>query len=280
MPTLEELVTDIADLRPLSSTALNILNLTGGERFSAHELAILISSDQALTAKMLRLANSAYYGFPRRIATVRDAVVLLGFRAVRSATLATCLADANPGSNHLNDQEFWHHSVSVGMLAEVLARAEGAHQDEAFTAGVIHDIGRLALDQHLPNVFQAAIMHAQAAALPLHEAQRQILGYDDADIGGALAERWNFPQPLVEAARDHYLDPNALPAPASLTAFVVRARVFARSYGLPDGLDRPEPGETPADWTRPPVSVQLRLNGGVDGIMEQVSAFLEAAVTL
>ena len=82
LPTLDELMGEIADLRPLSAVATNILEITEGDRFSAQELAQVLATDQALTAKMLRLANSAYYGFPRRINTVRDAVVLLGFRAV------------------------------------------------------------------------------------------------------------------------------------------------------------------------------------------------------
>ncbi len=81
-PALDELVNQIGELRPINAVATRILQLTESERFSAHELATVISSDQALTAKMLRLSNSAYYGFPRRITTVRDAVVLLGFRAV------------------------------------------------------------------------------------------------------------------------------------------------------------------------------------------------------
>ena len=87
-PTLNEVVNEVADLRPLGAVATRILEITEDDRFSAHELAQVIATDQALSAKMLRLSNSAYYGFPRTISTVRDAVVLLGFRAVRSATLA------------------------------------------------------------------------------------------------------------------------------------------------------------------------------------------------
>ncbi|MSQ35864.1 MAG: HDOD domain-containing protein [Dehalococcoidia bacterium] len=160
-PTLDELVNQIGELRPIGAVATRILQLTESERFSAHELATVISSDQALTAKMLRLSNSAYYGFPRRITTVRDAVVLLGFRAVRSATLASCVIDAVPGSTHINYKTFWHFSVTVAMLAELLGRAHRAHQDEAFTAGIVHNIGRLALDQQAPQALQDALLLAK-----------------------------------------------------------------------------------------------------------------------
>ena len=136
-PTLDEVVNEVADLRPLGAVATRILEITEDDRFSAHELAQVIATDQALSAKMLRLSNSAYYGFPRTISTVRDAVVLLGFRAVRSATLASCVVDAMEGSANLNYHDFWHFSVTVGMLAEVLGRATDSHQNEAFTGGVM-----------------------------------------------------------------------------------------------------------------------------------------------
>src|SRR5438067_7981918 len=143
-PTLDALVYEIGELRPLGVTARQILAITAEDRFSAYELANVIAADQALTAKMLRLANSAYYGFARRITTMRDAVVLIGFREVRSVTLASCVIDAVPASRHIDYDRFWHYSVTIGMLAEVLARAERYPSDEAFTAGIVHNIGRLA----------------------------------------------------------------------------------------------------------------------------------------
>src|SRR5262249_52918304 len=153
-------------------------------------------------AKTLRLANSAYYGFPRRITTVRDAVVLLGFRAVRAATVATCLVDAIPGSNSLDYNEFWHYSLAVGSTAELLSRAEGTGHDEAFTAGVLHNIGRLALDQFLPQAFAEAVYRSREHHMTVPDAERALLGFTDSELGGALAEHWNFPQPLVDAVRN------------------------------------------------------------------------------
>lgn len=278
-PSLDEAVNQIAELRPLGAVATQIINITEGDRFSAHELATVISSDQALTAKMLRLANSAYYGFPRRITTVRDAVVLLGFRAVRSATLASCVIDANPGSNHLDYREFWRFSVTVGMLAEVLGRAERLHQDEAFTAGVLHNIGRLALDQHYPQALAAALQQARRQEMPLADAEREVIGWTSGDLGGALALHWNFPEPLAEAVALQQAALADIRDQRSLAAFVVRARLFARAYGLSDGADTPRRSDPPREWTMPPVSVALRRAGGFDGVMERVGAFLETALT-
>lgn len=275
LPPLDAVVNDIAELRPMSPIATQILEITEGDRFSAHELATAISSDPALSAKILRLSNSAYYGFPRRISTVRDAVVLLGFRAVRSATLAQCVIDAVPPSTNIDYDVAWSYSISVGMLAELLGRAERTHQDEAFTAGVLHNIGRLAFDQHLPERFTAAVRLAAQEEIALADAQRELVGFSDAELGGALAAHWSFPEPLTEAVAQHLTPPSKLKEPTSLAAFVVRARLFARSYGLTDSVDPPAKGEPPDDWTVPPVSVALRRAGGMSGVIERASAFMK-----
>jgi len=279
-PSLDEVVTGLGELRPLSAVATKVIQLTDGERFSAHELALVISSDQALSAKLLRLANSAYYGFPRRITTIRDAVVLLGFRAVRSATLATCLVDALPGSATVNYQQFWHFSLTVGITAEILARTDGARQDEAFTAGVLHNIGRLALDQYAPQAFSAAVQQWRQQGGRLLDVQRDLLGYTDAELGGALATHWNFPEDLAHAVAHHELDPYALPESGTLAGCVVRARVFARSFGMSDGLESTDPFEQPAEWAVPPLSVALNRTGGIEGLLDRVEAFMDSTVPL
>ena len=276
-PELDLLVNEIAELRPLPAVALRVLELAEGDRFSAHELAQTVSADQALTAKILRLSNSAYYGFPRRITTVRDAVVLLGFRAVRSATLASCVIETLPGGQVLDAVEAWRFSVTVGMLAEVLSRATREHTDEAFTAGVLHNIGRLAIDQHRPRDLRRCIEVAQERSWTIDQAEREVMGFTDAEVGGALALHWNFPQPLAEAVARHNLDVNALPDPRSLAAFVVRARLFARASGVTDGVDLRPAAPPAAEWRVPPISRSLAQTGGVAGIAERVAAFVESA---
>lgn len=274
-PTVDQLVDQIAELCPLGGIASAVLRITDGDRFSAHELGKVISSDQALTARMLRLSNSAYYGFPRRVTTVRDAIVLLGFRAVRSSVLASCvIADIGKPEN-LDYQQFWRNSVSVAMLGEMLAKAEHANAEEVFTAGVLHNIGRLALDQQRPDLFRELRRHASKEGVDLHEAQLDLLGFSDAEIGGELARRWNFPEELADAVEHHALNVYALPEQGSLTAYVVRARVFARSYGMTDGADTPSESAPPNEWTQPPLSTVLMRTGGIDGVKRRVGAFLE-----
>ena len=277
-PALDMVIAEVAELRPLPMVAVRVLEIAEGERFSAHELAQAIATDQALTSKVLRLSNSAYYGFPRRISTVRDAVVLLGFRAVRSATLASCVIDALPGGEVLDPVEAWRFSVTVGLLAEVMARATRLHQDEAFTAGVIHNIGRLALDQQRPRELAAARVLAAQREITIPEAQRAVLGFTDAELGGALALHWNFPADLAEAVAGHQLDVDHLPDPKSVTAQVIRARMFARASGITDGYeDRLTRDRAGREWAEPPVGPALAQSGGLDGILQKVAAFIENA---
>ncbi len=279
-PELDELVHEIAELRPLRQSAVRVLALTEGERFSAQELAGAISADAVLSAKMLRLANSAYYGFPRKIATIREAIVLLGFRAVRSAVLAAGMIEVLPGSNALDYDRFWQFSVTVGMLAEIQARAIGRHLDVAFTAGVIHNIGRLALDQHRSSAFRE-VLNTVGHGVDIVEAERRVLGFTEADLGGALALRWNFPDELVDAVAHHALELEQMPDQQSLAACVVRARLFAHSLGVTDGVasERPE-SDDDSRWIDPSVSAVLKEGGGVDGVMERVDSFMEHAVSV
>ena len=276
---LEEVLVEVAELRALPAVAARVIEIAGGEKFSAHELAQAVASDQALTAKMLRLANSAYYGYPRKITTVRDAVVLLGFRAVRSAALASCVIDTLPGqSSNIEGSRFWEFSVTVGMLAEVLATAHHRHLDEAFTAGVLHNIGRLALDQHRSRELMAVTTLALQKKIPISEAEIAVLGFTDADLGGALAAHWNFPEELVEAVAQHQLKPEAIPDADSLAAYVARARGFARASGLSDGMERRQRAEPDPAWRVPPLSKALHQVGGMPGVQQRVEAFVASAL--
>ncbi len=282
VPHLDELLAEIAELRPLPAVATRIVQLTEDDRFSAHELATVIASDQALTARLLRLGNSAYYGASRKIGTVRDAVVLLGFRTVRQVSLASCLMEDQRPLSHLDYEDFWQFSIATGLLAEILARVEGHHQDVAFTAGVVHNIGLLALDQHRPALVGEVLARARTQSETLHQAERGLFGFTDADLGGALTEHWNFPAPLCNAVREHSRSLDAPPAEGTLAAVVARARIFARSYGMSDGLrERPDPvpaRESSPAWAPEALTLTLEREGGMQRILERADAFLAAAM--
>ncbi len=276
--TLDEVVAGVVELRPLPAVAFRVLELADDGKFSAHELASLIASDQALTAKVLRLGNSPFYGFARRITTVRDAVVLLGFRAVRQVTLAACVVGDDRRSTSLDYDAFWQFCVATGMLAEVLARTEGRYQDQAFTAGVLHQVGVLALDQFRSDLLQS-VVERSASGVARQTAEREVLGFTTAELGGALAEHWGFPTELVRAIGGHTRPIDELAAEGSLAATIARARLYARSHGMADGITPAEQSSAPEEWSQGPLSVSLRQAGGMEKILERVDAFMAVAAS-
>ena len=259
----------------LPQVAHRVLAVGEFERFSAHELSQAIASDTSLTAYVLRLANSPFYGFPRRIATVRDAVVFLGFRAVRSAALACCLVESLPApvSEALDRRATWRFAVAVGLLAEVLARAEGAHTDTAFVGGVIHCIGRLVLADCRPAEFARALEVSGRDGIPLVEAQRRMLGYTDAELGRAMATRWGFPESLSEAAG---AADGLRTGRGSLAALVREARAYVLARGETDGADTRLEAPAPL-WATPRVAASLEQAGGWRGILDRSALFVDHA---
>lgn len=266
---------EMAARRRLPPVAQRLLEVGELKRFSAHELSQAIASDASLTVQVLRLANSPFFGFPRRVSTVRDAVVFLGFRAVRSAALVCCLGEALPvpQSEVLDGRAAWRFSVLVGLLTEVLARAEGTHTDTAFAGGALHGIGRLALAEHRPEAFSLAVEVARSEGISLVDAQRRALGYTDAELGRALAQHWGFTGPLIAAAG---AADDARQGCGSLASLVRDARDYALARGETDGADTRLEAPAPL-WATPRVASSLNQAGGWRGIIDRSALFVDHA---
>lgn len=275
---LDALVERVTELQPLPNVARKVMEIADSKSFSANELAAILSSDQALTAKLLRLANSAYYGYSRRIATVRDAVVLLGYREVKSIAMAASIMDlfAARLRGPFNLDLFWGHSVAVAVVCEALAKETGlAVAEEAFTAGVMHDIGKLVLNQYMPQEYAGVVQMALGQGMPVHQAEQRMLGFTHADVGGRLADRWKFPTTLVAAIGDHHAA-GASADSAAITYIVVKANQLCHEHGIWAGFEYREPpteGEPIAE-TDPMREALVRRLGGMNAVEERAKAFL------
>lgn len=167
----------------------------------AGRIAAKLQLDQALTAKVLRLANSSFYGGTRRVATVNDAVVLLGVDALRTLVTASGITAAFRAPEGFDLKAFWRKSFMVAGLCRWLVRRGRLRQlnaETAFTAGLLHDVGSLlmhTLDAERMQEVDAAV----AAGAPRGDAEQMILGYTSVEIGGALARHWHFPDELCDA---------------------------------------------------------------------------------
>lgn len=227
--TLEAILSQIDNLPELPQVATKVLQLLNDAGSSSHDLARIIASDQALTAKILRLANSAYYGVSRRITTVNDAVTILGFSALKSLILIATAYGAVSQSlmgYGLKAGELWQHSLLTAELSRCLAeKTLFAQPDEAFTAGLLHDIGKVALNQlALPEIYRAVKL-SENQSIPLHEAELAILGFHHGTVGGHLGDKWNLPGVLCEAIAQHHTP--SLTAPHQLSATVALANALA-----------------------------------------------------
>jgi putative nucleotidyltransferase with HDIG domain len=273
-----ELLSRIDDLPPLPAVAARVMGMADDDRTSAMDMAQVLSTDQALTAKLIRVSNSAYYGFARRVSTVREAVVMLGFKQVRQVAVGASLINAFKTNRRPNDpfdvDLFWGHSVAVAVAAEALAKkTHSAKPEDAFTAGILHDIGRLVIRQTMPNEFAEALLIARNGEMDLRDAELETTGYAHDEVGRALGELWKFPGHLIDAVRCHH-DFNLTPANDGLSGVVAQANRLALHYGLYCGYDL-EDGELQ------PLPIDLAAVeaacGGIDLVMERAFSFIESA---
>ena len=238
MESLEQ----ILDLPTISTVYTQIEELTKREDTSADDVARAIEVDQAITAKVLRLSNSAFFGFARRIASVKDAVTLIGFESVRAAVAAVTTFDALgriEESPNFPRRAFWEHCIGCGAIARFLAGKLDMDADQAFVAGLMHDIGKVILDGYFPEEFAMALKTADEKNLTIFEAEKDVNPVTHEEVGRHLAERWNLPEPLIEVVGAH----NSLSVEKSEHAQWVRlahvadARCRALSVGLAgDGI--------------------------------------------
>ena len=242
MLTYDDVVKNLDDLPSLPAVVMELLNSIDQEDVDISVLAKKVSHDQALTAKTLRLANSSLYGLQVKVTTIQQAITFLGFQATRNlitaAALTGCFAERScAGFDH---KAFWRHSIASAACAKVLARQMRFNQDYAFTAGLLHDIGRLVLVACFPQAYEQAIAYRNEHDCTPLEAERTVLGIDHVDAGMALAEHWNFSDTMRLAIAHHH-NPEA-PGAGFLAAIIHVADAIAHALDLaqmPDGLVPP-----------------------------------------
>ncbi len=205
----ETVAARIVNLVSLPRAYHRINEMLADERYGAADIGRVISAEPALTARLLRMVNSAYYGLPSRIDTVPLAISVLGTRALHELLLATSVASAfNRIDTRLVDvADFWHHSIYCGIVARLLSkRLRLGQSEQAFTAGLLHDIGKLAMYHELPDAAEAALSRFATTEQrrPLFEIEREMLGFDHADVGGALLGLWDLPAVYREAVTCHH----------------------------------------------------------------------------
>ncbi|MBK9795354.1 MAG: HDOD domain-containing protein [Holophagaceae bacterium] len=211
---------------PLTVVALG--EAVQDERCTVDRILAILSKDPSLSATLLRLANSALYGSEGSIMDLRTAVLRLGFDAVANLGTGAAVIKTLKGGTHLDALKLWQHSVAVGLTAKgvcILAKRHG-QAETAFLTGLLHDIGKIALDTCYPEEYTRVLQRVADGAFFV-DAEREVLGMSHAEAGALLAAEWAFPQAIIDVIRDHH-DPKPedfLPNLIHLADLLVRTRI-------------------------------------------------------
>lgn len=246
--TAEDIVAGLDDLPSLPAVVMELLNSIDQEDVDISVLAKKVSYDQALTAKTLRLANSSQYGLQVKATTIQQAITYLGFQTTRSLITSAAITGAFPEGRcpGFDDKAFWRHSVATAACAKVLARHIRFNQDYAFTAGLLHNIGRLVLVSSFPEHYAQALAYRAQHDCSMLEAEQIILGVDHVQAGVALAEHWNFSD-TIRLAIANYSQPEVAGA-GFLAGLIHVANALVCALDLAHAVDDMVPRVSPVAW--------------------------------
>jgi HD-like signal output (HDOD) protein len=204
---LERLFARIGDVASLPAAAEKVLRITDNENADSAELCEVIQSDPVLAARVLRRLNSSYYALSQKISDLKTAIGLLGHREIRNLALTVFVSRVFEGGTvhgTYNRENLWSHCVGVAVASRLVARVCGLSGcEEAYIAGLLHDLGLILLDQTLPRHFHKLI-DSISEQMPTYVAESRLLAFDHAMLGGFVARRWNFPDSVADAIAFHH----------------------------------------------------------------------------
>jgi len=229
--TPERLVADVRDLLSLPEIAVQVNTMVEDPRTSATDIGDVINRDPSLTTRLLRIANSPFFGLTAKVATVSRAVAVVGSKKLRDLIIATSAIRTFKGvpNQLVSMDDFWYHSLYCAIAARLLASSRRLpHADSLFTAGLLHDIGQLIIFNRLPELAREALRLsiADPRAVDIHLAEQEVLGFNHAQVGGLLLRHWQLPALLEECVAHHHTPEKAARFPVE-TAIVHIANSIA-----------------------------------------------------
>jgi putative nucleotidyltransferase with HDIG domain len=274
----EQLIQGVQDLPSLPAVVMELLSNIEQEDIDISVLAKKVSYDQALTAKTLRLANSSSFGLQVKVATIQQAITFLGFQTTRNLITAAAVTGCFPNGRcpGFNDKAFWRHSIATAACSRSLARRLRFNQDVAFTAGLLHDIGRLVLVSGHPQAYGEVLAWRAAHDGEWLDAERAVLGVDHVDAGVALAEHWNFSDTMRQAIAWHHAPETA--GAGFLAAIVHVANAVVHALDLAGEEDELAPALSSVAWSAMGLNEEayLDLFRETEQQLEEMSAILMA----
>lgn len=225
-------VQDVSSLVSPPDICIRVFELVESNTATAQKLGEIIGCDPSLTARLLRLVNSSFYQFPRRIDTVSRAIAVVGISELYNLVIAVAAVKSfsRIPSFVVNIDTFWRHSISCGIIARMLARRCGVlHPERLFVAGLLHDIGSLLIYNRVPETARDLVLAARGNEAILYRTERKALGFSHAELGGMMLDQWQLPAVLQQAVRHHH-EPAAA-GPGRLEAAILHIADALANHG-------------------------------------------------
>lgn len=229
MKAVETYIDNIQDLPVLPEIARKLVTLVDQPDPDVSEVANLIQKDPAITAKVLKLINSGYYTLRKEVISVRQAVILLGMEQVRNLVVTTVTVNHFPEKPNARIKliDFWNHSLGVATIAQSLGEKFGFDNiSDLYLSALLHDIGKIIIQHYYPLDMVRIFRKIDEEQVPMVDAERMVLGFDHADIGGHMMAKWNFPRAIQEAIAHHH------------SAQTAKDRLFAAILNLSDMITK------------------------------------------
>lgn len=275
MDQTQTLIAKLETIRSIPSLPIVVQRLRRTVRnpySDAKQIAGIIQDDPSMMARVLKVVNSVLYGGREPVASLQLAVARLGMSTVSNIATSVSVFSSfgTKGQKNFDRIAFWRHCIATGVIAEVVherhplkARAKYTN-DFLHLCGLLHDIGKIVLEQHLHEEFMKAVKECRAKATPLIESEREILGSDHAQIGAWLGMKWNLPEDVLEVVRWHHDPASASPEHQDLVALCCLANELSNREKMGDGGDSAAPPTAFDSWARMGLSAD-----DVPGVLDQ-----------
>jgi len=237
---------EIQSLPTLPPIAAKLNKMVEDEDITANQLGNVIERDQVLTSKLLKMVNSSFYGFPQRISTVANAIVLLGINVIKTLIVTSSIFEMMQSS----DVGLWEHSLGCATIASLIAKKKGLkNPEEVSTAALLHDLGKVVVRAELPSEYDALLALVEQKGISMREAEEELLGVSHSEIGGWLVHQWNLPDRLVLPITWHHR-PEEAPDYRDVTAILHFSDILVRAVGFGFGGDMWVPPLNQDAWKR------------------------------
>ncbi len=250
---IQDLVNNASQLISLPEISIRVNELANDPDSTADDMAAVISQDPALVVHMLKIANSAYYGLSNEVETISRAVAILGTKKIRDLVLSTSTSEAFDGipNDLITMQDFWHHSLYCGLLAQILAKKSNKKNIESvFIAGLLHDIGQLLMFNQMPDKAHESILLLMEGTedLETYEAERHVFGFDHTQVGAELIKEWKLAPVLQECVAFHHEPQNAKDFPVEVALINIANAVAVMADFNSMSEDHEIPMISPISW--------------------------------